>query len=621
MIPRRRIAVCDLLMCWPPDAGAFVDVVNVASYLSRHAHVLLVLPRIAAFFRHRRNTIVDRTLAKYSRFFLRGAVEGDFSFQIKYIDFSGLDFNPLRIAESYLKVLSEFGPDRTFIANGWHLKAHLAKSLAPFMPILRIYAHEVLCTKADGRFFRRGKACLRNYLRGGAIDYLGCLVCSLSFYAVCPAVRWVQEYVQSRAFSRGYIEVVEAALTHARSVIVVGGRRFPIVGSRGCPYNCSFCVSPAIWKRRVRWRSPENIVDEMEYSKARFGIDQFHFWDDNLLLDRKHILALAEEILKRNLKVKWVGLSRASHVAAAEDLMPILARAGLIGMEIGIESANPSAYQIVGKNETLENLTKACEIQKKYGIFPMYTYMSFLPGDTVRGAYEQAKFMDRLLSGLPRYRYFHHLPFDIYIGQTCTPRVETRMHEDVLQLGRPMWENEEDFHHNSTCFLPHSLLEDVPIRMAEELTLDDRAFCVIVSYAAVADFLSYDSVFQKIRNVAAFNHLLDNFWRRCNGEKSILDLGEDIHRECGSGLSLNDVLRFLAASAVTLAQTGVLDSRSARDMAPMERKRIRYRYLPLYKWMLQVSQLYGKITGNLRSLWRPTALTTRDGWACGRSCP
>lgn len=379
---------------------------------------------------------------------------------------------------------------------------------------------------------------------------------------------------------------------------VVGGRRFPIVGSRGCPYNCSFCVSPAIWKRRVRWRSPENIVDEMEYSKARFGIDQFHFWDDNLLLDRKRILALAEEILKRNLKVKWVGLSRASHVAAADDLMPVLAKAGLIGMEIGIESANPSAYQIVGKNETLENLMKACEIQKKYDIFPMYTYMSFLPGDTVRGAYEQARFMDRLLSGLPRYRYFHHLPFDVYIGQTCTPHVGTQMHEDVAELGRPMWENEEDFHHNSTCFLPHSLLEDVPVRTAEKLTLDDRAFCIIVSYVAVADFLFYDSVFQKIRNVAAFDHLLESFWRRCDGERSILELGEAIHREDQTGLSLNDVLRFLAASTITLAQTGALDSRNARTMAPIERKKIHYRYLLLYKSMLLVSRLYGKITGN-----------------------
>ena len=378
---------------------------------------------------------------------------------------------------------------------------------------------------------------------------------------------------------------------------VVGGRRFPIIGSRGCPYNCSFCVSPAIWKRRVRWRSPENIVDEMEYSRTRFGIDQFHFWDDNLLLDRMHALSLAEEILKRNLKVKWVGLSRASHIAHAGDLMSVLARAGLIGMEIGIESANPAAYQIVGKNETLEDLVKACEIQKKHGMFPMYTYMSFLPGDTIRGAYEQARFMDKLLAGLPRYSYFHHLPFDIYIGQTCTPHVGTKMHDDVEQMGRPMWTNEEDFHHNATCFLPHSLLDDVPVRMVEELTLDDRSFCVILSYVAIADFLSYDLPLEKIRNVAAFDRLLENFWRRCDGRRSLLELSKDIHRECHTGLSLNDVLKFLAACSITLAQTGALDSSDAHPFPPMERKRIHYRHLPLYNMMLQVSRLYGRLTG------------------------
>jgi anaerobic magnesium-protoporphyrin IX monomethyl ester cyclase len=386
---------------------------------------------------------------------------------------------------------------------------------------------------------------------------------------------------------------------------VVGGKRVPIIGSRGCPYNCSFCVSPSIWRRRVRWRSPENIVDEMEYTKSKFGIDQFHFWDDNILLNRKHVLKLAEEILRRNLKVRWMGLSRASHVAKAEDLFPTLARSGFMGLEIGIESANPAAYHIVGKNETLENLIKACEIQKKNGMFPMYTYMSFLPGDTIRGAYEQAKFMDDLLSGLPRYKFFHHLPFDVYIGQTCTPHVGTRMHDEVAQLGRPMWEDEEDFHHNATCFLPHSLLDDVPVRTIASLTYRDRAFCTILSYVSVADFLFYDSPFQKILNVAAFNFLLDKFWERCDGTKSILEIAKSIEQECDTGLSLNNILKFLASSAITLAQVGALDSKNNTGLAPMRRKRVKYKYAPVYGLMLQLSRAYGKLTGHTRFSMEP----------------
>jgi anaerobic magnesium-protoporphyrin IX monomethyl ester cyclase len=378
---------------------------------------------------------------------------------------------------------------------------------------------------------------------------------------------------------------------------VIGGQRLPIIGSRGCPYNCSYCVSPRFWKRRVRWRSPENIVDEMEHHKSKFGIDKFHFWDDNFLLRKSHALGVAEEILRRNLKVKWLGLTRASHVVKQEEIIPVLARAGLLGFEIGIESANPEAYTIVGKNESLENLLKACEIQKRNELFPMYTYMAYLPGDTIRGAYEQARFMDALLRGLPRYDYFHHLPFDIYIGQCCTPHVGTQMHVEVEKLGRPMWEDEEDFHHSATCFLPHSLLEDIPLRKVAKPSVDDRVFAVIVAYVAIADYLSYDGLFEKVRNVAAFNALLDKFWDSCDGKSTLMDIAGHIHGTTPMGLELDDMLRFLAAMCLTLGQVGALDSRGSESREPVQRKLVPYGHKHVYRVLLQVSRIWGKIFG------------------------
>lgn len=378
---------------------------------------------------------------------------------------------------------------------------------------------------------------------------------------------------------------------------VVGGARFPVIGSRGCPYNCSFCLSPALWRRRVRWRSPENIVDELQYESQRFGVNQFHFWDDNLLLNRKHITGVAEEILKRNLKVRWVGLSRASHVVRAETIMPLLARAGLIGMEIGIESANPAAYDLTGKNQTLDDLRKACEIQKRHKMFPMYTYMSYLPGDTIRGAYEQAEFMDDLLHGLPRYKYFHHLPVDIYIGQCCTPHVGTRMIDDAASLGRPMWENEEDFHHSATCFLPHSLLEDRPVRRSERLSADHRVFCVFTASVAIADYLSYDGPIRNAFNIAALNRLLDRFWASCDGGRTLLEVGKELHDETSSGLSLDETLRFLAAFSITLAQVGVLDSADSDPSRPMTEKTLNYRAKHAYRGLVHAARILGRLLG------------------------
>ncbi len=239
-MPTQKIAICDLLMCWPPDAGAFVDVVNVASYLSRHAKVRLIVPEIDTFFKGRRS-FVDKILGRYSRFFLRGHIDGDLPFEVTKIPFSGTEFKPSVIADRYKRILDNFGPDKTFISNGWHLKAHLVKDLKEYNPILRIYAHEFLCTKADGWFFKRGQLCENNYLNDSLTKYLTCLFCTLSFYARYPAVRWVQEYIQAGAYKKGYINLVKDAFGCASTIITYNN----FTAQRVMPYNSRVVVIPS----------------------------------------------------------------------------------------------------------------------------------------------------------------------------------------------------------------------------------------------------------------------------------------------------------------------------------------------------------------------------------------
>jgi glycosyltransferase involved in cell wall biosynthesis len=211
-----RIAICDLLMCWPPDAGAFVDVVEIATRLSREAEVLLILPRIESFFSFGR-TVVDIILERYSRFYLRGAVTNGLPFPVKHVEFSGIGFKPESVAIGYEKVLNHFQPSHTFISNGWHMKANFALALAHRKPILRIYSHEMLCPKADGWFYRKGKVCERNHLGG---DFANCLFCATEFYMRCPAVRWVQEWIRSGAYRPSYSSLVKKAFGCASTIVV-----------------------------------------------------------------------------------------------------------------------------------------------------------------------------------------------------------------------------------------------------------------------------------------------------------------------------------------------------------------------------------------------------------------
>ena len=83
-----------------------------------------------------------------------------------------------------------------------------------------------------------------------------------------------------------------------------------ILGSRGCPYNCIFCASPEFWRRKVRFRSPEKVADEIEYLVNNYGNKEFDFKDDVLFINREWTRKLCNEIVKRKLEIKWNCLGR-----------------------------------------------------------------------------------------------------------------------------------------------------------------------------------------------------------------------------------------------------------------------------------------------------------------------
>jgi len=81
-------------------------------------------------------------------------------------------------------------------------------------------------------------------------------------------------------------------------------KRFaPIMTSRDCPFSCAYCASCNFWRQKIRYRSPKNVVDEIQHLQEKFGIKEIHFWDDNLTLRQSHNEAICREILKRKIKI------------------------------------------------------------------------------------------------------------------------------------------------------------------------------------------------------------------------------------------------------------------------------------------------------------------------------
>lgn len=153
----------------------------------------------------------------------------------------------------------------------------------------------------------------------------------------------------------------------------------PIMATRGCPFKCAFCSEP-LTNPYVRFRSPENIVDEIEKWAKEIGITHFFFMDSNLTLKRSQIEGVCHEILRRNLKITFEGWTRANLVD--KDILTLMKKTGLIRMSYGIESGDPAVLKIIRKEVSLEDMLNAFKMTDESGIEPACSVMLGLPGDT-----------------------------------------------------------------------------------------------------------------------------------------------------------------------------------------------------------------------------------------------
>jgi radical SAM superfamily enzyme YgiQ (UPF0313 family) len=340
---------------------------------------------------------------------------------------------------------------------------------------------------------------------------------------------------------------------------IVGGKRVPVVGSRGCPYNCTYCVSPLMWQRKVRWRNPECVVAEIEEIIKRYHIPQFHFWDDNLMMNAEYVTGLCEAILQKGLKIKWTGLTRASHITKQHNLLPLMAKSGCIGMEIGIESANPITFIEIHKDESLANLELAGKYQQEAGMHPMFTYMAFNPGETITGYYLQAQFIDKLLAGEKWYEHFHPLPFPVYIGQFCTAYPGTELYREVPKLGMRLVDDWSDFYHHKVNFLPNSLLDDVPVRTLGNLDISHYYFCMKAAQSGYYDFVpKSDPFWFQVNKRTRFMRYVTLFFQRSSGKMTIRQIAIDLAAYLR--IEEKESYRFSAICALVLGQIGLIRS-------------------------------------------------------------
>lgn len=138
-----------------------------------------------------------------------------------------------------------------------------------------------------------------------------------------------------------------------------------IFATRGCPYNCFFCGSRYIWGRKVRFRSPDNVAEEIQELQM-LGLHHIHFDDDTFGVNSRYIRAVCNAIKTRCPGITW---SCEMHVKLVnEENIALMKGAGCIRIQLGLESGNDEMLRKIRKGITTEEAKAAIHIIQKHGI-------------------------------------------------------------------------------------------------------------------------------------------------------------------------------------------------------------------------------------------------------------
>jgi len=136
----------------------------------------------------------------------------------------------------------------------------------------------------------------------------------------------------------------------------------PVLTSRGCPFDCSFCSVTGMFGRKYRFRSTENIIEELRLYSGRKAL--IFFYDDNFAADPKRTRELCEAMIREKLKLKWTTQVRAD-VARDPELVRLMKKAGCHTVYIGFESVNPEALEGMQKKQTVAEIARAVKVFRR----------------------------------------------------------------------------------------------------------------------------------------------------------------------------------------------------------------------------------------------------------------
>ncbi|UCH43347.1 MAG: radical SAM protein [Dehalococcoidales bacterium] len=294
------------------------------------------------------------------------------------------------LATRILKVCKDFDPNITTVMGGPHASFTPDETLlkAPWVNVIVI---------------GEGETTLVELCRQ---------VASAGDYNMVAGVAFVDKGIVVKTAPRPLLEDLDRLPLPARHLLPLSryqalGVPCTITTSRGCPYGCIFCSAHQMFGRKVHFRSPGLVVDEIEMLYRDFGFTQINIVDDTFTVNHEHAGQVCEEILKRDLNISWSTYARVDNVT--EDLVSLMRRAGCETVLFGIESSDENILETIRKGITPEDIRRGVRIACAAGFRVLTSFIFGLPGESPDTVPNTIAFADELNKNYGAEYAFHIL--------------------------------------------------------------------------------------------------------------------------------------------------------------------------------------------------------------------
>jgi anaerobic magnesium-protoporphyrin IX monomethyl ester cyclase len=161
------------------------------------------------------------------------------------------------------------------------------------------------------------------------------------------------------------------------------GRFMPMLATRGCPYECTFCTSPQMWTRKWLPRNYKLVVDEMELYKNRYGATDFQFEDLTAIVRKDWIVNFCDEIAERELEITFQLPSGTRSEAVDFEVAQKMKKAGCHAFNFAPESGDARILKAIKKQVKLPRMFESAKDAMKAGINVGCFFIIGFPEDTI----------------------------------------------------------------------------------------------------------------------------------------------------------------------------------------------------------------------------------------------